>query len=96
MTKPAPTPSPQPPHVLPPRPLCRPAASRAATLCFWTVFLLFLASLGFLALLAYSRNSGQAQPNPGNQGPIFFGFLIVGVAVAVVIGVISSHHQHPR
>jgi hypothetical protein len=80
-------------HSMPPRPSCRPAPSRSATLCFWTVMLLFFAIIGFVGMLAYTRNSGQAQPDSSSGGHLVIGILLVGFAVAAIIGVISTRHN---
>ena len=78
---------------LPPRPQCRPGSSRTGTACFWTLFLLFLSGIVYLGVLAYSRNAGQAEPDPGTGGHLAFGLALVTLAVAAVIGVIASHHH---
>jgi hypothetical protein len=55
------------------------------------VFLLFLAGLGFLARLAYTRNTGQAQPSSDS---LSLGLLLAGAAVAAVIAGVCASHQH--
>jgi Na+/proline symporter len=62
-----------------------------ATFCFWTVFLLFLAGLCFLGLLAYTRNAGQAQPWSNSHS---LGVLLASAAVVAVIAGICASHQH--
>jgi hypothetical protein len=70
-----------------------PPQSRSGTLCFWTVLVLFCAGIGYVGLLAYTRNSGQALPISGTGGHLVFGALIVGCAIAVVIGVIATRFK---
>jgi TRAP-type C4-dicarboxylate transport system permease small subunit len=82
------------PMMLPKPPLksC-PAQSRAGILCFWTVLLLFFAGIGYLGLLAYTRNAGQPQPNSGISGHLVSGLLLVGCAIAAVISVIATRYK---
>lgn len=77
-----------------PRPLksC-PAQSRAGTLCFWTVFLLFFTVIGYLGVLAYTRNAGQSQPISGTGGHLGIALVLVGCAIATVIGVIATRYK---
>jgi hypothetical protein len=83
-----------PPAVaLPPRPHCRPTPPRSATACFWVVFLIFFAALGYLGQLAYTRNAGQPQPNSGTEGHLVSGLVLVGFAIAAVIGVIATRYK---
>jgi hypothetical protein len=85
---------PLPPPVLPPRPQCRAASSRTATVCFWTIFLLFLAVLGFLGLLAYTRETGELL---SSSNSLSLGLLLAGCAIAAVIaGICANPHQRHR
>jgi len=73
--------------------VCRPLESRTGTVCFWTLFLLFLAGIGYIGLLAFSRNAGQPEPQSGTGGHMTFGLILVICAIAAVIAVIASHHH---
>jgi hypothetical protein len=55
------------------------------------VFLLFLAGLCFLGLLAFTRNAGQALPSSNSHS---LGVLLAGSAVVAVIAGICARHQH--
>jgi uncharacterized RDD family membrane protein YckC len=83
---------PLPLRALPPRPQYRPAPPRAATICFWIVFLLFLAGLGFLGMLASTRNSGQPRLDSGRD-QILLGVLLGIFAIAAVIAGITARQQ---
>jgi TRAP-type C4-dicarboxylate transport system permease small subunit len=78
-----------------PKPPLRPcpAESRAGALCFWTVLLLFFAGIGYLGMLAFSRNAGQSQPSSSINGHVVSGSLLVGCAIAAVIGVIATRYK---
>jgi hypothetical protein len=84
----------KPPLVWPPRPPCRRASPRGATLCFWTVFLLFIAALGYLALLAFTAEGGSLQLDSGIDSHLLAGMLLAGVAIAAVAASIATHHRH--
>jgi polyferredoxin len=85
--------SPLPPPVLPPRPQCRPAPPRKETLCFWIILLLFLAGLGYLALLASTNDTG---PMLTYSAPGVIGTLLAIAAIAAVIAGIACNHQKHR
>jgi hypothetical protein len=70
---------------------CRPASSRAGNLCFWTVALLFCAGIGYLGLLAFTRDI--IQPSPGAIGHLLFASLLVVFAIVIVIVVISTYNR---
>jgi hypothetical protein len=92
----------KPPLVWPPRPshpARRCASSRAATLCFWTVFLLFVAAVGYLGALAYSAEGGSLILSSGADGRLLAGALLAGSAIAAVCIAArhhTHHHHHPR
>jgi multisubunit Na+/H+ antiporter MnhG subunit len=77
----------------PPRPRCRPAPARAGTVCFWVVFAFFFAAIGYLGLLAYTRNAGQSQPNSGTEGHLVLGLMLAAFAIAAVLGVIATRYK---
>jgi hypothetical protein len=82
-----------PTHTLPPRPQCRPVPPRSGTICFWVVFFFFFAAIGYVGLLAYTRNAGQAQPDSGTEGHLVLGLMMVAFAVATVFGVIATRFK---
>jgi hypothetical protein len=57
------------------------------------VLLLFFAGIGFLGLLAYTHNSGEIVFQSGTGGHPFWGLLLVGFAIATVIGVIATRFK---
>jgi hypothetical protein len=58
------------------------------------VLLLFFAGLGYLGMLAHTRNAGQSQPTSSIGGHLVFGLLLVAFAVAAVIGGIARYHRN--
>jgi hypothetical protein len=45
-------------------------------------------------MLAWTRNSGESEPQSGISGHLFIGLLLVGFALATTIAVITTRHHH--
>jgi hypothetical protein len=95
----APSISPRPPQssppVVPKPPLRRPAPRRAHTLLFWAVFLLFIAALGYLGLLAFSGYTEKVIPSVAVDSHRLGECLVAVATVAAVAGGIATrHHMH--
>ena len=94
----APSITPRPPQSRPvpsERPVRRPAQRRSHTLLFWTIFLLFLAALGYLGLLAFTGDTGRLIPRAVVDSHRLEECLVALATVAAVAGGIASrHHMH--
>ena len=79
----------------PPRPQRRPAPRRTHTLLFWAVFLLFIAALGYLGMLAFTGNTERLVPSAVVDSHRVEECILALVAVAAVAGGIATrHHKH--
>jgi hypothetical protein len=57
------------------------------------VFVFFFAAIGYVGQLALTRNTGQPQPHSGAEGHLVSGLVLVGFAIATVIGVIATRYK---
>ncbi len=94
----APSITPRPPQsprpVLPERPVRRPAPRRAHTFFFWTIFLLFIAALGYIGLLAFTGDTGRLIPGTVVDTHRLAECLVALAAIAAVAGgIVTRHHM---
>jgi len=82
------------PKRVPPRPVRRPPPPRAATFCFWSVLVLFVAALCYLGLLAFAANAGLFFS--AGSGSHFLIWILVAIfaAATVAVGVAARHHHN--
>jgi hypothetical protein len=83
-----------PPPLLPERPSRRRAPRRAPTFFFWTVFLLFIAAIGYLGLLAFSANTERVVSAVVDSYRVEKFLLALAVVIAVAGGIATRHHMH--
>ena len=83
-----------PPPLLPERPVRRPAPHRGQTFFFWTIFLLFLAALGYLGLLAFSANTERVVSAVVDSYRVEKCLLALAAVIAVAGGIATRHHLH--
>ena len=94
----APSITPRPPQsrpLLPERPVRRPAPRRTHTFFFWTIFLLFIAALGYLGLLAFTGDPGRLIPGEVvDSHRLEECFVALATVAAVAGGIATRHHMH--
>lgn len=80
---------------IPPHPMRRIGSSRWATICFWTVLVLFLLLLSYLGLLAFTSYNGTLQSSGILQGPHIAGAIVGFCAIAsLAAGIATRNQQH--
>jgi hypothetical protein len=84
----------QPDPKLPTRPACRPKPCRAHTLLFWTVMLVFVASICYIGLLALGDSGhlirrAQIDLHPHAE------IAVALCAIAAVAGAVVSRYHVP-
>jgi hypothetical protein len=57
------------------------------------VLLLFLAAIGFLGMLAFTRNSRHSEPDLISGDHLTIGLILVGCAIAAVASVICTRYK---
>ena len=90
-----PGPSHSSPPVLPKPPQRRPAPRRAHTLFFWAIFLLFIAALGYLGMLAFTGDTERLVSSAASavDSHRLEECLLAIAAVAAVAGGIATRHR---
>ncbi|PSH05511.1 MAG: hypothetical protein CXZ00_02165 [Acidobacteria bacterium] len=64
-------------------------------MCFFAVMLLWIASICYLGVLAFTHSTGEAEPN-GIGTHLVVGSILVFFALAIVIGVSTTGYNHRR